>query len=219
MYAIIAWSFPIRHFLSVSPSATICIFAFQSFQLFCYVLLFDIFCSKIVLFPCHLVVGISSCNLLLLLVELFSLFWNDKFCLYYFRLFQYLFCLPSLTITLWFYIVVLYCLLNLCCFFFVVPTVQFCSFVLSFLLIVVYFLSAFPVEFPILILSFYSCFLGGNSFYYRQLSLPHKLICLIPWCWLLEMYYYYYHNFFFLELFNIVKSSWLLFTWGRYLES
>ena len=61
-----------------------CIFAFDSsssfltlfpcclsIQLFCYIYLVAIFCSQIVLFPCHPAVGMSSCNLPLLAGRIF----------------------------------------------------------------------------------------------------------------------------------------------------
>ena len=61
-------------FLNVALSESRCIFAFfllgdllilfpwcLSIRLFYYVLFVPIFCSKIVLFPCHLVVGLSPC--------------------------------------------------------------------------------------------------------------------------------------------------------------
>ena len=35
---------------------------FSSIRLLCYVLFVTKFCSKIVLFPCHLVVGMTACN-------------------------------------------------------------------------------------------------------------------------------------------------------------
>ena len=60
------------------------------------------------------------------------------------------------------------------------------SFVSSFLLVVVDFLSAFPVKFPIQVLSFCSCFFGEPRFFHRLISLLHRVIHLIIWCFSLR---------------------------------
>ena len=63
MSAFIAWRFPIRHlfaccFVRVLMALFPC---YLSIRIFCYVLFVPIFCSKIVLFPCHPVVDMSPC--------------------------------------------------------------------------------------------------------------------------------------------------------------
>ena len=112
-----------------------------------------IFCSKIILFPCHTVVGMSSCILLL-------------------------FSFPSFASTFWLiYSSCIVCFTNFA--FFRSNMFHHFSFGLSFLL-VVYFLSEFPVEFPIQVLSFCSCSSGEHRFFHRLISLLHKLVRLIP---------------------------------------
>ena len=133
--------------------------------MFCYALLVSTFFSKIVFLPLHSVVGMFSCHLPDLLVNVFSLFWNVLFCLYCFILSRYLFnLLLSLVLSGLFPRVVLSFLLVLFFPFFLKMFQRFSS-VFSFLLVDVDFLSAFPVEFPIQILSFCSCFLGKPRFF------------------------------------------------------
>ena len=83
MYAIITWRFPIWYFFLVllwvnrcvfSPSVLLRVLLSLSIRLFCYVLFVPIFCSKIVLFPCHPVVGAFN---LFLLIEFY-------YCYYYY---------------------------------------------------------------------------------------------------------------------------------------
>ena len=107
---------------------------------------FPYFALKL-LFPCHSVVSMTSCILSLLASRIFSLF-----CLYCFILFLYLYSLPTFASTFWF--IFLCCIVLLGLLFSLHPNMFLCSLsVLSFLLVVVNFLSAFPVEFPIQILS------------------------------------------------------------------
>ena len=84
--------------------------------------------------------------------------------------------------------------------------------VLSFSLIVADFLSLFPIEFPIQVLSFSSCSLGEHRFYHRLTSLLHRLVHLIPWCCSLRYYCYLTHcKFFFYPSFNwlfLLTSEW-----------
>ena len=53
------------------------------------------------------------------------------------------------------------------------------SFVLPFWYVFVDFLSAFPIEFPILVLIFSSCFLRGSQFSHKLISPLHRLVHLI----------------------------------------
>ena len=127
--------------------------------MFCYVLLVAIYCSKIVLLPLHLDVGISWCILSMLASRMFLRCFGMSCFVYCVTLSRYLFNLSSFAIIFWF-------LSCSCIDIFLVLLFPFCynmfrrfSFVLSFLLVVVDFLSAFPVEFPIQVLNFWSCFL------------------------------------------------------------
>ena len=163
IYAFMAWRFPICHFLSVALSELRYIFAFDASP------------------SLHLS---SGCWYLLMhspLAELFSLF-RMSFFLYCFILSRCLFSLPSFAITFWF--IFSSCIV---CFAYVPfsfrPNTFMCSSsVLSFLLMVVDLLSAFPVEFPIQVLSFHSCNLVEHWVYQRLISLLHSLVHLIPWC-------------------------------------
>ena len=59
------------------------------------------------------------------------------------------------------------------------------SFVLSFLLVIIDFLSAFPVDFAIQVLGFCSFFFLGKKkirFFYKLISLLHRLVRLILGC-------------------------------------
>ena len=111
MYAIMSGRFLIWHFFEwVNPGVfshlvllrVLTLFPFcLSVPLF-YVLIVSIFCSKIVLFPCHTVVGMCWCIHSLLSDRIFlSLFWNILLCLYCFILSRYLFSLPSFANTFW----------------------------------------------------------------------------------------------------------------------
>ena len=158
---------------------------FESFQLsshfahpngfFCYILFVPLFYSKIVLFPCNLVDGLCWCIhpplaigifVVLVVLECFVLF-----VLFYPLSISFK---PSLLLV---YFLELYCLFYLLSRFF-----SFCPnmflhspSVLSFLLVVVDFLFAFPVEFPIQVLSF--C-----SFSLRELRFCHTLIFVCVRC-------------------------------------
>ena len=108
------WRFPIWYFLCVLLCGSRWLFVFvpssspnsfpilliQSALMLCS-LRFHIF-SKMVLFICHHVVGMSLCYHLLFTSRYFSLFWNVIFCLYSFILSQYLFSLPYFVSIFWF---------------------------------------------------------------------------------------------------------------------
>ena len=55
-------------------------------------------------------------------------------------------------------------------------------FALSFLLVVIDFFFAFPVEFPIQVLSFSPSSLVEYNIHLRLISLQHRLVRLTPWC-------------------------------------
>ena len=80
--------------------------------------------------------------------------------------------------------------------------------VLSFLLIVKDFLSAFPVQFPIKVLSFCSCSLRKRRFYQRLISLSHRLVLLILRCCSLK-YALIFRQFFSVSALTIFQS-WFL---------
>ena len=169
-----AWSFPIQYFL-VLFLMNWCVFSSWVFLrvlltlfpcylfilLFCYVLLVAIFCSKIVLFPCHSVVNISSSILPYLLVEFFHCFGKFYFvCIVLSCLDIFLVCLLSPKTSGLFPRVVCYT----CAAFFCPNIFQRFSSVSSFLLVVVNFLYAFPVEFPDQVLRFCYFFSVIRSF-------------------------------------------------------
>ena len=84
----------------------------------------------------------SSCILPYLLVEFFSLFWNILLCLYRFILYRYLFSFTSFASIFWF--------ISLCCIdCFTCVASLFSSQNIPAFLLVVDFLSLFPVKFPI----------------------------------------------------------------------
>ena len=80
--------------------------------------------------------------------------------------------------------------------------------VLLFLLVVVDFLSALPVEFPIQVLSFCSCFLREHRFHLRLIWLLHRLVRLIPWCF--SLIYVLIIRLFFSFSVLTVSQSWFL---------
>ena len=148
-----------------------------SIRLFCYVVFVLIFCYKIVLFPCHLIVGTCWRIHLQLADRTFLSFWNVLFFLYCFILSWYVFSLPFPPV----YILLFYCLFYLCfSFSFQHLPAFFLCLIVS--LDVVDFLSAFPVEFPIQVLSFCLCSLDQRRFFRRVISLQLRLVHLILWC-------------------------------------
>ena len=122
------------------------------------------FAPKFFCFPCiRLLVCLRAISAYLL-VEFFSLFWNVLFSLYYFILSLYLVNLHFFASSFWFIssgcVVIFTCV----AFFLFVP----CSCVFPlfyYFLLVINFLFAFPVKFPIQVLSFYSCFFGEPRFF------------------------------------------------------
>ena len=149
-----------------------------------YVLFVPIFWYKIALLRSDPVIRLSTCIFSPTYCKNFlSLLRNVLFCLNCFIPSWYLFSLPSFTSIFWFYssncIVVLLVVL----FFSFRPNIfQHFSIVLSFLLVVVDFLSAFPIEFTIQVFNFWSSSFEENRFYHRLISLLHRLFHLIPWC-------------------------------------
>ena len=133
-------------------------------RFFSYVVLVAIFCSKIVLFPLHPVVGKTLCHLPLLVGRIFSRYFGISWlvCIVLPCLDIFLIFLHSPVISGLFFRVVL-SFLHVLRFPFCPNMFQRFSFVLSFLL-VVDFLSAFPVEFPIKVLSFCLCFFSQTNF-------------------------------------------------------
>ena len=93
-----------------------------------------------------------------------SLLLNILFYLYCLILFQYLFSLPSSVSTFWFIWIVLLVLIVVLLFSSRPNKFKRFSSVLSFLLVVVDFLSVFLVLFSIQVLSFYSCSFGEHRF-------------------------------------------------------
>ena len=183
----LSWSgvFLFGTFMNIALSESRCIFAFGpssslltlfpcylSIRLFYYALFVPIFCSEIVLFLCYPVVGMSSCILPLHASRIFSLFWNVLFCLYCFIVSRYF---SSFASTFWFISWSCIILLVMLLFSFRPNIFQRSLFVLSFSL-VVDFLFAFPVEFPIQVLSFCLSFLRELQFYNRLISPLHRLI-------------------------------------------
>ena len=157
MYTIMAWSFPIWYFwvlLSMnrwilSRSVLLQVFldllCCLSIRLISYVLSVAIFCSKIVLFLCHLVVGMSSCILPQLVGRIFFIVLGCLiFCIGfpYFDIF-FVFLLFLIFSGLFPWVVLPVLLFPFC------PNMfkRFSS-VLSFFLAVIDLLSAFLVEFP-----------------------------------------------------------------------
>ena len=145
-------------------------------RLFCYVFFVPKFFSKIVLFPCHPVVGMSSC-----ILPLLSLFWNVLFCLYCFILPSLVFLLSLAPSDLFLRVVLLVYLLC-CSFLFIqhVPASFLClifACCCRFLICVSRRVSHTGFEFM-----FYSWSLGENRFSHRLISLLHRLVRFIPWC-------------------------------------
>ena len=138
--------------------------------------------SKIVRFLLHLVVGMSSHHLLLVIGRLFfrsfEIFSFVGIILSFFHI-SLVFLLSPVLFGLFPQVVLL---------FFPFP---FCSnifqrlFVLSFWPVFVDFLSAFPVEFPILVLIFSSCFLRVSQCSHKLISPLHRLVHLIRLYYLL----------------------------------
>ena len=160
MCAIIAWCFPIWYFLSVALSESMCIFAFgpslstsNFFPHVAYLFSFSVMFSSLPYFApklfCFFIIRLLVCLRaisLCLLVELFSLFWNVLFCLYCFILSQYLFSLPSFASSFWFISSSCFICFTCVAFFYSCPNIFQCfPLVFSFLLVVIDFLSAFPV--------------------------------------------------------------------------
>ena len=113
----------------------------------------------------------------------FSLFWNDYFCQYCFILSRYIFYFSFF----WLYLVlfspvVFFILLELFFFFFPSQHVSgFYSRLILFACFCSFHIQSFPVEFPIQVLSFCSCYLEEHRFYHRLISLLCWLECLILW--------------------------------------
>ena len=84
-----------------------------------------------------------------------------------------------------FYFLKLYCFFFLCCLFLLSLRVP--AFFLCFLIFACFcrFLSSFPVRFPIKVLIFCLCSLREPQFSHKIFSLLHKLVHLIPLCFLL----------------------------------
>ena len=104
---------------------------------------------------------------------------NVLFCLYCFTLCQYLFNLPSFASIFWFIsssCIVIFCV-AFSFLFLHIPTSFLCVIVLA--CFRRFFLSAFPVEFPILVLIFRSYFLRGSQFSHKLILLLHRLVHLI----------------------------------------
>ena len=165
---------------SLSPlnSFACCLFI----QLLCYVLLVDIFYSKIVRFLLYLVVGMSSYHLLQLVGRIsFRCFGMSVLSILFYR-FSISFKSSFFRQYFLFYFFKLY--FFLCCFFFFGPYMfQSVSFVLSLLPVFVHFLFAFPVEIPILVLILFVLFKGTRFF--SQTKLLHRLVHSIRLCNLL----------------------------------
>ena len=134
-------------------------------------------CSKI-LFPCHSVVGMCSCILPLLAARIFFvecpvlsvLFYPVSF------IFQSSFFRHYLLV----YFLKMFVLFVELLFSFYPNMFQDASSVFAFLLIVVNFLSAFPVEFHIQVLTFCSCSLGEHHFFSQTKIAPALIIRSIP---------------------------------------
>ena len=177
MYAIIAGHFRIQYFFKCcsewievfSPLALLRVFLFFhvanpfGFSVMFSALLY--FAPKLF---CLLVIRLLVCFHTFssyLLVEFFSLFWNVLFCLYSFILSRYLFSLASFApVPSDLFLQVVLFVLFVFLFSFRLIIQHFPS-VLSLLFVVLDFLPAFPVEFPIPVLSFCSYSLGEHRLF------------------------------------------------------
>ena len=163
-----AWCFPICYFfvfcsgpLWVLLNLFLCCL---SIRIFCYDLFVPIFCSKVVLSPCHLVIGIFSLILLLLADRIFFHFFFDFLVLSVLSFLDtFLVFLHSLEpsdlsprVTLFVSVVELLFSFHHNIF----PRI---FLVLGFLLVVVDFEFVFPAYFTIQVLSFCSCYLGNTD--------------------------------------------------------
>ena len=108
-----------------------------------------------------------------------SLFWNVLFCLYCFTLCRYLFNLPSFASA--FYFISSSCVVIFSCVAFSFLFLHIPASFLCFIILARFrrFLSAFSVEFPILVLIFSSCFFRGSQFFYKLISPRHRVVKLI----------------------------------------
>ena len=166
MYTIMAGSFPIWYFLSVPLSKSKGIFAFgpssspynSLFMLFIesvfsYDLFVPIFCSQIVLSPCHLNVGMSLHLFPYLQVKFSFVILEFLFCLYCLILYWDILNLPSFASTFWF--ISSRCIICSSCVALLFSSQHILAFfcLLKFLSVVETFLSVFPVWFPIQVLN------------------------------------------------------------------
>ena len=128
---------------------------------------FGFFFIRLLMFSCHLIPVVDKKN---------SLFWNVLFCLYCFTLCRYLFNLLSFAST--------FCFISSSCtvifsriafpfLFQHIPPSFFCFIILACFR---RYLSAFPVEFSILILTFSSCFLRESQSSHKLISSLHRLV-------------------------------------------
>ena len=160
---------------------------------FCYVLFVLLFCSKIVLFLCHPVVGTSSCILPLIADRICFVVLNMLFRLYRFTLYRYPFSLPSFASTFWFIsssFIVLFTCVNFSFLFQHVPAFFFS--VLSFLFAVIDFLSVFQVELSIRKFPFF--FFGGSTIFSpAEINLFNSvmmLCCMLIYMFMQDIYIY-----------------------------
>ena len=154
-------------FLSVAPSESRCIFTFGPPNSFPILLIHSavLLCSLRspyfafkFFFLYHPIVGLSSCILPLLAGSIFSLFWNVLFCLHCLILSRYLFSPFSFASSFCFISsCCIDCLLVLLLFYFPLNIIRLYSSVFSFLHVFVFFVSAFPDEYPIQVITFSSC--------------------------------------------------------------
>ena len=154
-----------------------------------------IFCSQIILFLYHPVVGMSGCAYPLLADRIFFAVLECRFVLYCFIL--YLFSHPSFASI--FKFISSCCIVCFTCwvaFSFSFKNNTAFSCVLSFLLIED-FLSTFAVEFPIQVLSFCSCSFEEHWLYHWLISLLCRLVCLILLCFSLRCVFIIVNFFFF----------------------
>ena len=178
-------------FFSVDLSESRCIFTFgpssspsNSLSMLLIHLFFLLFSLsspillQIYFVSCHQVVGMCLCIIPLYSGKIVSLLWTILFCLYCFLQSRYLFSLPSFASTFWF--ISSSCIVCFTCVAFTFLCQRTFS-ILSFLLVVLDFLSAFPVEFPIQVVCFCSCSFEEHRFYNRLISFLHRLVRLVPW--------------------------------------
>ena len=156
-----SWSgvFKFGTFLSCFESIEVYFYlrSFLSIRLFSYILSVPIFCSNIILFPCHPVIGIFFVHFPLLVGRIFFVVLKYPILsiLFYPVSTSFLVFSLSQVTSGSFPRVVLFVLLVLL-FSFSSQHISVFSFVLSFLLVVVDFLSTFPIVFPIQVLNFCS---------------------------------------------------------------